>query len=79
MERYNKKFTEATKLEEAGKSFKLLNQEGYFQKVYPHMKAINQIIDYDIDLMRSICIHLLQEVDDHDMSAKLDMLFSREL
>jgi ABC-type amino acid transport substrate-binding protein len=74
-----KRYKSQIKLSESGKSYKLINQEGYFQKVYPHIKAINQIIGYDIDLMRSICVHLLQEVNDHDMSAKLDMLFSRDI
>lgn len=78
MKRYKKQFTEE-KLTEAGKAYKLLNQEGYLQKVYPHIKAINNIIEFDIDLARSICVHILQDVNDHDMSAKLDMLFSREL
>jgi len=68
-----------SKLKEAGKSYKILNQEGYLSKVYPHIKAMNNIIEFDIDLARSICVHILQDVNDHDMSAKLDMLFSREL
>jgi hypothetical protein len=79
MERYRSKLKESSKLEEAGKAYKLLNQEGYLSKVYPHIKAMNTIINFDIDLARSICIHILEDVNDHDMSAKLDMLFSRDI
>jgi len=80
MKRYKSQIKESKQpLKEAGKAYKLLNQEGYFQKVYPHIKAMNNIIEFDIDLARSICIHILQDVNDHDMSAKLDMLFSRDI
>jgi ABC-type amino acid transport substrate-binding protein len=80
MKRYKDKLKESKQpLTEAGKAYKLLNQEGYFQKVYPHIKAMNTIIGFDIDLARSICVHILQDVNDHDMSAKLDMLFSRDM
>jgi hypothetical protein len=80
MKRYKSELQESKQpLKEAGKAYKILSQEGYLQKVYPHIRAMNTIIDHDIDLARSICIHILQDVNDLDMSAKLDMLFSRDI
>ena len=63
MKRYKSQIKELKQpLKEAGQSYKILNQEGYFQKVYPHIKAINTILEWDIDLARSVCIHILEDV-----------------
>ena len=80
MKRYKSQIKELKQpLKEAGKAYKILNQEGYWSKVYPHIKAINTILEWDIDLARSVCIHILEDANDHDTAAKLDMLFSRDM
>jgi len=38
---------------------------------------IGQDIEWDIDAARSICLHILEDVNDHKMMSQVEKLFDR--
>lgn len=74
MKRYKKEFKESSDI------YNLLYEDPEFKRHYiPIKQSLLKLIDYDIEIMRSICIHLLEEVNDHYMSNKLDQLCTKDM
>lgn len=74
MQRYISQFKEASDI------YNLLYVDPEFKRKYiPIKQSLLKLIDYDIEVMRSICIHLLEEVNDHEMSHKLDQLCTKDM
>jgi len=72
-----KRYQSPIKLEEASPLYGLLNKQPYKQNVYKLISKLSEEIQYDINIARSVCLHLLEDVNDHEMMQKLDSLFSK--
>ena len=57
----------------------LLASEGFYNQIHPFILKINNIIKWDIDLARSVCLDILVDVNDHEMARKLNKLFTDEI
>lgn len=73
---YKSKFLKENKLKESSNwIYELLRREGYATHIKPLMKKITEEIGWDIDLARSICLHLLEDVNDSEMMEKVNKIF----
>ena len=67
------------KIQEASILYNLIKTEGYLPKIQPLISKINEISKWDIDIARSVCVHILEDVNDHEMSDKLDKMFMKDM
>jgi len=71
MEQYKRKFEEASDIYKYADTLKKASE------IRSIIHKIGQDIEWDIDAARSICLHILEDVNDHKMMSRVEKLFDR--
>ena len=71
MEQYKRKFEEESDIYKYADTLKKASE------IRSMIHKIGVDIEWDIDAARSICLHILEDVNDHKMMSRVEKLFDR--